>query len=122
MGSTWWLVATRSDDAHGPHHSRLRHDHAQKSSDGFWLGGGCLHLGIVSRDASAGCTYRFSARCAAASDRIDAFFALVAKFLSAEAVAVAGSKMAMYASMSGGGGGSLCGARHRVFAFSSCFF
>lgn len=44
----------------------------------------------------------------ATSDRIDVFFALVSKFLRAEAVAVKGLKMEMYASISGRGGGSLC--------------
>lgn len=39
MGSTWWLVATFSDEAHGPHHSKFLHDQAQKSKYGFSLGG-----------------------------------------------------------------------------------
>lgn len=52
--------------------------------------------------------YRLSLRRAAASDRIEPFLAFVPKFLRAEAVAVEGLKMEMYASMSGCGGGSLC--------------
>jgi hypothetical protein len=106
MGSTWWLVATLSDEAHGPHHSKFRQDQAQKSKYGFWLGG-CFDLGMVSWEDSAGWMNRFPAICPATSERIDAFFAFVSKFFRAEAVAVEALNMEMYASISGSGGGSL---------------
>lgn len=51
---------------------------------------------------------RFPAIWLATSERIDVFFALVSKFFRADAVAVEGLNIEMYASISGRGGGSLC--------------
>jgi hypothetical protein len=63
---------------------------------------------MVRLDASAGCRYLFPERWAATSDRMDAFLALIPKFFRAEAVAVVGLKMEMYASISACGGASFC--------------
>lgn len=49
----------------------------------------------------------FSVMCAALSARMEPFLAFVPKFLRADAVAVLGLKIDMYASMSGCEGGSL---------------
>lgn len=92
MGRTWWLVATLSADGHGPHHSSARHDQAQKSRYGLALGG-FLALGTLSLADRAGWRNRRWARWAAASERMEPFLALVPKFLSADAVRVAGLKM-----------------------------
>lgn len=48
-----------------------------------------------------------SVTCAAVSERSEPFLAFVPKFLSADAVTVAGLKIDMYASTSGCGGGPL---------------
>jgi hypothetical protein len=50
---------------------------------------------------------RFPAIWLAISERIDVFFAFVSKFFRAEAVAVEGLNIEMYASISDRGGGSL---------------
>jgi hypothetical protein len=52
---------------------------------------------------------RFPAIWLAISERIDVFLAFVSKFLRAEAVAVEGLNIEMYASISDRGGGSLFG-------------
>lgn len=64
-------------------------------------------MGMVSWVVSAGWMNRFPATWLATSERIDVFFALVSKFFRAEAVAVDGLNIEMYASISGSGGGSL---------------
>lgn len=94
MGRTWWLVITRVPDSQGPHHSSARHDHAQKSKEGFGLGGD-FAFGIVSLETKAGCKNLLLLRFDAASDRREPFLALPPKFLRADAVAVDGEKMEM---------------------------
>lgn len=91
MGSTWWLVCLRSEDAHGPHHSSERHDHAQKSRYGFSLLG-FFALGTTSA-GRAGWRCLFSSSRAATSARREPFFALVPKFFRADEVSVDGLKM-----------------------------